>query len=66
MERMLTADHVREGSGGSKSICPYNSKGICVASISYLLIDQQKNAACCGSEEYDNCPLFLSKLLRRR
>lgn len=45
--------------------CPYVSKNVCTASISSMLIDEQISKDCCSTENYDNCPIFLSKMLRR-
>lgn len=54
----------------SKSIdyekaCPYNGINICKASITSLPLDEQKQVDCCGTENYDDCPIFLAKVLRR-
>ncbi len=51
--------------GGRETECPYNGINVCMASFSSMLIDQQKKSDCCGTENYDNCPIFLSKMLRR-
>lgn len=45
--------------------CPYNKCSVCAASFSQLRIDTLRNKYYCSSENYDDCPLFLSKLLRR-
>lgn len=45
--------------------CPYNGINTCMASLSLMLIDDEKRAACCDTENYDSCPMFLSKVLRR-
>jgi hypothetical protein len=45
--------------------CPYVSKNVCTASISSMLIDEDISKDCCSTENYDNCPIFLSKMLRR-
>jgi hypothetical protein len=45
--------------------CPYSGTNICMASITSLPIDEQKQANCCSTENYDDCPMFLSKVLRR-
>jgi hypothetical protein len=29
-----------------------------------MLIDDEKHADCCGTENYDDCPIFLAKILR--
>jgi len=46
--------------------CPYNGIDPCMASITSLPIDEQKQANCCSTENYDDCPIYLSKLLRTR
>jgi hypothetical protein len=48
------------------SICPYNGINVCLASLSSMVIDSQNNEKYCRTEDYDNCPLFLSKVLRKR
>ena len=45
--------------------CPYNGIDTCTASLSSMLIDDEKRADCCGTENYDDCPIFLSKILRK-
>jgi hypothetical protein len=45
--------------------CPYVSKNVCTASISSMLIDEKISKDCCSTENYDDCPIFLSKMLRR-
>ncbi|MDQ7787944.1 MAG: hypothetical protein RDU01_10065 [Thermodesulfovibrionales bacterium] len=44
--------------------CPYNGKTVCMASLSSMIIDGNRRAACCSTDNYDNCPIFLSKVLR--
>ncbi len=46
-------------------ICPYKGIDICMASISLMFIDSYKKKNYCCTEDFDNCPLFLSKILRR-
>lgn len=46
-------------------ICPYKGIDICMASISSMFIDDYKKANYCCNEDYDDCPIFLSKILRR-
>jgi hypothetical protein len=31
-----------------------------------MLLDSRKREICCSTENYDDCPIFLSKVLRRR
>lgn len=45
--------------------CPYNGINVCMASFSSRLIDNQKKANYCNTDNYDNCPIFLSKVLRK-
>jgi hypothetical protein len=45
--------------------CPYNGINTCMASLSAMLIDDEKRADCCSTENHDECPIFLSKILRK-
>ena len=45
--------------------CPYNGINTCMASLSSMLIDDVKRAGCCATENYEDCPIFLSKILRK-
>jgi len=45
--------------------CPYNGINVCRASLSSMLIDEYQKERWCGTDNYDSCALFLSKLLRR-
>jgi hypothetical protein len=47
-----------------ESVCPYIDINVCTASISSMVINSQKRTDCCGTEDYDNCPIFLAKILR--
>lgn len=51
--------------GSYETACPYNGVNVCMASFSSMVIDNQKREKCCGTDNYDNCPIFLSKMLRR-
>lgn len=46
--------------------CPYNGFNVCLVSFSSMLLDARKREICCGTENYDDCQIFLSKVLRRR
>jgi hypothetical protein len=48
-----------------ETVCPFNGIHICTASFSSMSIDKQKKAVCCDTDDYDSCPIFLSKVLRR-
>jgi hypothetical protein len=50
---------------GYEMACPYNGINVCMASFSLMAIDTKKDN-CCSTDDYDNCPIFLSKVLRRR
>jgi hypothetical protein len=47
--------------------CPFYSprENICMASISSMSIDSARKADYCSSEDHCDCPMFLSKILRR-
>lgn len=64
---MNTFTAMQEGSAfrGYEMACPYNGIHVCTASFSSMVIDNQKRENCCGTENYDDCPIFLSKVLRR-
>ena len=51
--------------GGHETICPYNGVSVCTASFSSITIDNRKMEGCCGTDDYDSCPIFLSKVLRK-
>ncbi len=53
------------GYGRYEGECPYNGVTICTASFSSMAIEGHKREDCCGTDDYDNCPIFLSKVLRR-
>lgn len=47
--------------------CPYfDASDVCNASLSSLLPSPTMRVNFCNSEDYDNCPIFLAKVLRRR
>jgi len=47
--------------------CPCSDiTGLCNASISSLMPTARQKATLCCTEDYDNCPIFLSKILRMR
>ena len=66
-------NNVVEGNAGasakqdSECCCPYvNALDICTASINLIAVTPYLKTDFCRTENYDNCPLFLSKVLRRR
>jgi hypothetical protein len=47
--------------------CPFSDiTGLCNASISSLMLTARQKATLCYTEDYDDCPIFLSKILRIR
>jgi len=47
--------------------CPYcGMTGLCNASINLLEPTARQKATLCYTEDYDDCPIFLSKILRIR
>ena len=49
----------------AETTCPFHDASVCAASFSSMAIDSQKRDSYCGTDNYDNCPLFLSKILRK-
>jgi hypothetical protein len=45
--------------------CPFRGGNICYASMSSMLIDENLKETYCDSENFDDCPIFLSKVLRK-
>lgn len=47
--------------------CPYvpTKKDYCSAAVMTVLINDRTRVHYCSSEDFDRCPLFLSKVLRR-
>lgn len=47
--------------------CPFYSpkENVCAASISSMSIDIWRKADYCASDNHADCPMFLSKLLRK-
>lgn len=50
------------------SFCPYGDiiADVCRASISSIKLGLIAGMKYCTSEDYDGCPIFLAKILRRR
>ncbi len=51
-----------------QSSCPYDSSAtdICGASLSLMTISSCSREIYCSTDNYDNCPVFLAKVLRNR
>jgi len=46
------------------SFCPFDGITTCLASLSSMTLDTKKRKICCGTENFDECPIFLAKVLR--
>ncbi len=56
------------GTQSCPDTCPFGDAetNICSASLSSMIIAQRDRQEYCSNENYDNCPVFLAKILRRR
>jgi hypothetical protein len=45
--------------------CPYDGNTTCRASLTSMVIDEHQRRRWCATDDYDSCPMFLSKVLRR-
>ena len=63
---MQTAQCTKNSVWDSESICPYQpSKSFfCSASVMAMAIDNRKRSIYCDTENFDQCPIFLAKVLR--
>ncbi len=48
-----------------ETFCPFDGVTTCLASLSSLVLDNEKRTSCCSTDSFEDCPLFLSKVLRR-
>jgi hypothetical protein len=48
-----------------EAACPYNGIHTCMASLSSMTIDEYQRERWCSTDDYDSCPIFLAKVLRR-
>jgi len=48
--------------------CPFGKAktNFCLASLSAMVIGPNSRQEYCSNDNYDNCPIFLAKSLRRR
>ncbi|MBI4847467.1 MAG: hypothetical protein HY808_02665 [Nitrospirae bacterium] len=60
----LTMD-INEATAAS---CPYGDviADVCRASISSMKLGVMAGLKYCSSEDYDGCPIFLAKIIRKR
>ncbi len=47
-----------------ETTCPYDGNTTCRASLTSMKIDECQRRRWCGTDDYDSCPMFLSKVLR--
>jgi hypothetical protein len=49
-------------------ICPFSDRAtnICAASFSSMIVGPRNRKEYCFSDDYDNCPMFLAKMMRKR
>ncbi len=48
--------------------CPFGSSesGVCAASLSSMVIGTSRRQEYCSGDDYDSCPIFLARMLRRK
>ncbi len=61
-------EHNTERADALMSTCPYEtfSNNYCAASIMTVVTNSYQKRNYCWTDNYDCCPLFLSKILRER
>ncbi len=64
----LTAERHGVFGGAQVATCPYetDSRNYCAASIMTVVTNSYQKRNYCWTDNYDCCPLFLSKVLRER
>jgi hypothetical protein len=52
----------------SEYYCPFGDaeSSVCSASLSSMVIGISRRQTYCGGDDYDNCPIFLARMLRRK
>lgn len=57
-----------KGFVNGKYYCPFGNEEsqVCSASLSSLVIGKSRRQAYCGGDDYDNCPIFLARMLRKK
>ena len=48
-----------------ETFCPFDGVTTCLASLSSMALDNKRRKICCSTEQFDECPIFLAKVLRR-
>jgi len=65
---MLLFQLEAQRSSAVSDTCPFGESetNICLASLSSMVIDLRNKRDYCSNDNYDNCPIFLAKNLRKR
>lgn len=63
----ITLDSLKTNYDVYEAMCPYCGieSGICTASISLFKTSTDRRINYCKNENYDDCPIFLAKILRK-
>ncbi|MEK6677979.1 MAG: hypothetical protein AABY39_01050 [Nitrospirota bacterium] len=63
----ITLDSLKTNYAVFEAMCPYCGieSSICTASISLFRANKNSRTNYCHNEDYDNCPIFLAKILRK-
>jgi hypothetical protein len=61
----MTAINMQGFSRISEMFCPFDGVTSCLASLSSMQLDSTKRTLCCRTEKFEDCPIFLAKVLRR-
>ena len=62
----ITLENLKTNYDVYEAMCPYCGieSGLCTASISLFNTSKDRRTNYCHNEDYDNCPIFLAKILR--
>jgi hypothetical protein len=65
---MLLPQRETNWSSAAFDACPFGETetNICLASLSSMVIGASNRQVYCATDNYDNCPIFLARILRRR
>lgn len=65
---MLSLQLATYRSSAALDVCPYSEteSNICMASLSSMIIGPDNRMNYCATDNYDNCPVFLARILRKR
>jgi hypothetical protein len=66
---MSSAFHLRAaGITNSEPCCPFGGakSAVCPASLFSMVIGRSRRREYCSGDDYDSCPIFLARMLRRK